>query len=183
ILTILPYSLPILSHFLAAQLCGLRLDGSEDLLVGAAAADVSGEAFGDLNVGRLRDRGEERDGRHDEAARADAALETTVQPESPLNRVETCDAGSGRQAGDRRDLLSAAEPRRQYRAAVHRLAVDQHGTGAALRSVAPEIGVAEAELEVHGLPEALAVIDNDVAPDAIDSERHTAHRRGQRDRK
>src|SRR5437667_357763 len=65
---------------LAAHLSGGGLDGGEDLLVRAASADVSGEAFGDLHIGRLRDRGEQRDGRHNEAARADATLEAAVEP-------------------------------------------------------------------------------------------------------
>src|SRR6266516_3353745 len=70
---------------LAAELSGRGVDGGEDLRVLATPADVAGEAFGDLRRRRLRDRPEQLDRRHDESARADAALESTVEPERALD--------------------------------------------------------------------------------------------------
>src|SRR5207245_1512240 len=121
----------------------------EDLGVLAAAADVPRERLGDLGRVRLRVRREEREGRHDETARADPALEATFEPVRALDRVEPGDSGSGSEARHGLDLLTATEPRRQDRAAVHRSSVDEDRARAALGAVAAEVRVREAELEVH----------------------------------
>src|SRR5438270_2703898 len=167
-------------HLLATHLGGSGVDRGEDLGVLAATADVSRKPFRDLHGRWLRVHREQRDRRHDEAARADAALESTIEPERTLDRMKSGDAGTGREARDGLDLLTAAEPRRENGAAVHGLAVDEHRARAALRAVAPEIRVRKTELEVHRLPEALAVVDNDVVCDPIDLELDATHRRGQR---
>ena len=84
-----------------------------DLDVFATAANVARERLGDLLVARLRVRLQQRVGRHDEAARADAALEAAIFPERALDRVQALDAPARGQRCDRQDLLTAAEPRRE----------------------------------------------------------------------
>ena len=80
------------------------------------------------------------------------------------------DAGSLRKTGDGRDLLAATESRAEDGAAVDGLAVDEHRACAALCAVAAQVGVRETELEVHRLPEALAVIDDEVVLHVVDVE-------------
>src|SRR5438445_45504 len=47
------------------------------------------------------------------------------------------------------------------------------------RAVAAEVRVRESELEVHRLPEALAIVDDDVALDAVDVKGDATHRRSE----
>ena len=107
------------------------------------------EPFGDLRVGRLRVGRQQRVGRHNEAARADAALEAAVFPEGALNRVQ----GRPRRrplasAGDGQDLLPTAEASGQDGAAVDRAAVDHDGARATLGAVAAQVGAGHAQLRV-----------------------------------
>src|SRR5437868_2132347 len=99
-----------------------------------------------------------------------AALETTVVPERALHRVQSVDAWTGRQARHGRDLLAASETRRPDGARVHRLPIHEHRTRASLRTVATEVAVRETELEIHRLPEALAVVDDRSVGRTVDVE-------------
>src|SRR5687767_5712222 len=62
-----------------------RLHGRMDALVAAAAADVPGHGLGDLLVGGVLGRGQERRGMHDLATLAEAALRDVVVAPSPLD--------------------------------------------------------------------------------------------------
>jgi len=153
------------------------VDRPENLRVLAAATNVPGERLGDLCGVRIGGRRKERGRRHDESASADPALEAAFEPERALDRVQSGDPRTCGEPSDGLDGLAASEPRAQYGAAVYGAAVDEHGARATLRTVTTEIGVREAELEVHRLPEALARIDNHRASDAVDLQLDAALRR------
>jgi hypothetical protein len=80
-------------------------------------------------------------GRHDHSRRAVAALETVVLPERLLQRMEPAVGG---EALDRRDL-GAVGLCRQHGAALHRLAVQVHRTGAAVGGVAAYVRAGQPE--------------------------------------
>src|SRR5205807_9593391 len=104
------------------------LDGRDDAVVGAAAADVAVHVLDDLLARGLRIRGEELGGFHDLSRLAVAALRHLLRDPRLLQRMRRI----GREALDGGDLgaLDAAE-RRAARA--HRFAVDMHGARPAQR--------------------------------------------------
>src|SRR5437773_11728854 len=62
---------------LAHRLCRV-VDRLHDVHVAGAAAEVPGDGLADLHLGRLRVRGEERDGRHHHSGRAEPALQPVL---------------------------------------------------------------------------------------------------------
>ena len=64
------------------------LNGVDDVLVAGAAAEIAGDAFADLALGRRRVVVQQVDGRHDHAGRAEAALQAVLLPEALLQRVQ-----------------------------------------------------------------------------------------------
>ena len=116
-----------------------RFDGLEDLLIAGAAAQVSGERLADLVARRVGVLVEQRLRRDQEARRAVAALRGAEVGEGLLQRMQ---AAVGHQAFDGLDLAAVALDA-EDQAREHRLAVEQHGAGAALAELAAVLGAAE----------------------------------------
>src|SRR5688500_9714603 len=104
-------------------------DGADDPVVSAAAAEVCGECLAYIVLARAWIAIEQRLGAHDHAVDAIAALGGLLADEGALQRVQPVDCAEPFQ---RRDL-GAGERADRGHAGTHRLAVDQHRAGAALR--------------------------------------------------
>ena len=124
----------------AAAAHGARAGGDrlDDVVIAGAAADIAFELLADGAVVEIValaahdiDRG------HDHAGRAIAALQPVIFAERFLHRMQ-------RAVGRRRSLdgqhVGALELQREHGAGFHRLAVDMHDAGAALRGVAADMG-------------------------------------------
>src|SRR5262245_8581917 len=110
-----------------------------DARIGAATAEVAGEAVVDLGGGRVGNAIEESPGRDDESRRAEAALLGVVLHEGrlePMKLVHGAEALDGHDRG----VLGLD---RQDAAGVDRLAIQEHGAGAARPAVADPLGAGE----------------------------------------
>src|SRR6266705_731950 len=112
-----------------------------DALVGAAAADV-GHRRVDIGVARLRVFPEQRGGRHDLSGLAVAALRHVERGPGPLHGMR---AGRGKPF-DVDDSVARFDVADQDGARAPHLAVDVHGTGAALRDPASVLRAGQAHL-------------------------------------
>ena len=122
---------------------------------------LPGESFRDLGPRRARVALQQRVAAHDEPAGADPTLEPAFHPERTLDGVQALDPGPLEIPATVSDLLPAAQARAENRAAVDRLAVDQHGARAALGAVTAEVGDVQIELLRRGRPQRLAYVDDD----------------------
>ena len=102
-------------------------DGLRDRAVGAAAADVAAQPFGNLVAVRIGIVTQERLGGHDLSRRAVTALRADVADERFLERIQ---AFVLRYAFDGKDRLFMCFER-QVIAGAYRPAIDQHRTGTA----------------------------------------------------
>src|SRR6185369_1469222 len=118
------------------------LDGAQDRNVGAAAALEPRERIAQLRVARLWIFLQDRSGGHDPAVDTVAALRHLFLDVGGLQRVGLLGCA---EALDGSDALPARRGHRQH-ARAHRLAVQVHGAGAALRQTAAEMRVVEAEI-------------------------------------
>src|SRR3989337_4515444 len=102
-------------------------DGSDDVLVAGAAADVALDGVPDRLIGGVRLAGEKVGGGHQHARRAEPALETVLLPEGLLERME------GARRGETFDGRNGRTVRLdgQHRAALDGQAVDQDRARAA----------------------------------------------------
>ena len=135
-------------------------------LVAGAATQVSGQRVADLGLGGPRVVAERGGERHEDAAGAEAALDTMVPNELGLKRVEVL--GVRRQALDRLDA-SAVRLDGQQQAAADGLAVHQHGAGPADAVLAADVGARQSKrlaeeidqrgAHLHRRPAGLAVHD------------------------
>src|SRR5467141_753613 len=136
-------AMPSNPAFMAASLGFSRraLDRGDDLVVGAAPAEVARHVLHDLLASRVFRLGEERGRGHDLARLAVAALRHLLGDPSLLQRV----IALGRQPFDGGDSLSL---NRRYRgdARSRRHAVHVNRARAALRHAAAELGSGETEL-------------------------------------
>ena len=117
------------------------LDRLADAHIGAASADISSHRGVDVGIVGMRRLGQQRGCRHDLAGLAITALDHfKVEP-----RLLHFGAGLGRtDAFDRGDGAAAnCADREQTRA--HRITVDVHGAGAALRDAAAEFRARHSE--------------------------------------
>src|SRR5258708_24026145 len=112
-----------------------------DAHIRAAAAEVGAHRAVDVGVGRLLVRLEQRDGRHDLAALAIAALHDIVAHPGILHRASDPVVADGL---DRREL-AAGDGRHRRHAGAALLAVDVHRASPAYGDAAAELGAAEAE--------------------------------------
>src|SRR5881396_1366696 len=127
--------LGLLDHF------GRHVHARADALVGAAAADV-GHRRVDIGVARLRVFPEQRSGRHDLSGLAVAALRHVERRPGPLHRM-----GAGRgEPFDGDDPVAGLDFADRNGAGAPHLAVDVHGTGAALRDAAAVLRAGQASL-------------------------------------
>src|SRR6266480_426058 len=127
-------------------------------LMDGAAADVAGHRGVDVGVRRPRVRGEQRRRRHDLPALAIAALGDVERDPRLLHRV----TGGRREPFDGRDLPALCRRDRRH-ARARRLAVDVHGTGAAQRHAAAELGAGELQVIAEGPEERHVRIDVQLA--------------------
>ena len=127
----------------AAHLGGRLLHGADDVLVAGAAAEVALDALADLVVGRVRVVVHQVDRGHDHPGRAEAALQAVHLVEGLLHRVQ------GAVLDAMPSIVVTSLPSAwtaQHGAALHRLAVEVHGAGAAVAGVAADDGADLAEL-------------------------------------
>src|SRR2546426_8170395 len=123
------------------------LDGAQDGHVRSAAALEPGERDAQLRVARLRVLLEIGRGGHHPAVDAVAALRHLLLDIGCLQRVRLARRAEALDGGDR---LAARGGDRQH-ARAHRLAVEVHGTSAALREAAAEVGIIRTEIGAQGV--------------------------------
>ena len=117
-------------------------DRVRDRAIAGAAADIALQRAAEVRPLRLVER---RRG-HDHAGGAEAALEALRVEEGALHRVQF--AGFA-ETFDGRDVAALGAERRNE-ATVHRLAVDEHGAGAAVAGIAALLDAEPAELAQEG---------------------------------
>src|SRR5512135_1245953 len=145
-----PTSAVVLGAMVALLLLlgGRVLHRLDDVHVARAAAQVAGDGVADLVLGRLLVAPQQGVAGEHHAGRAETALQAVLLHEPLLDRIELrvlFQPFDGHH-------LAAVGLHRQHRAALHRLAVEQHGAGAAVAGVAPDVGARHAERftnEVH----------------------------------
>ena len=116
----------------------------DDVLIAGAAAQIAFELFADDVVGEVMalamdqiDRG------HDHAGGAEAALQAVMLAEGFLHRMQRRAVGG--QPLDGPDLVAVGHDRERG-AGLHRLAVEMHDAGAALRGVAADMGARQPQI-------------------------------------
>src|SRR5262245_16552013 len=112
-----------------------------DVVVAGAAAEVALQADADVRLGGVRVLLEQADRGHHHPRRAVAALQPVVLLEGLLHRMQLAVRGQPLDGGERR----AVGLRRQHRAALDRLAVDEDGAGPAARGVAADVRAGQPE--------------------------------------
>ena len=106
---------------------GRRAYRLHDVLIAGAAAQIGREHVDKLVIADVRLAFQHAGDQHEKARRAEAALQAVMLHEGALQRVELVAVG---QAFDGADLF-AVGLYREHQARAHRLAIDQHGAGAA----------------------------------------------------
>src|SRR5215831_9023069 len=147
------------------------LDRAQDAHMRAAAALEAAERLFDLRVGRLLGLIEECGCRHDPAVDAVAALRHLLLHIGLLDRMRLL----GRAEAGEGDDLAAAYRRDRRHAGAHRLAVDVHGAGAALRQAAAEMRIVERELVAQRVEQRHVGIGVDRVDLAVHVEGHSGH--------
>src|SRR5215831_2571961 len=126
---------------MASALPRCALDGRDDAVIGAAAAEIAVHVCDDLGAARLRVEPEQFGGLHDLAGLAVAALRHLFGDPRLLQRVRRV----GRKALDGDDPL-AVHGGRFGLAGAHGLAVHMHRTGAAQAGAAAVFGARQGEM-------------------------------------
>src|SRR5437879_11463166 len=121
-----------------------QLHRVDDVLVARAAAQVPAQRVTDLGFAGGCVVAQERDERHEDAGGAEAALQRVCLAEGALQRVELVRAAR-REALDRRERC-AVRLHRKHQTGAHRLAVEQHGAGAAHAVLAADVGAGEPQV-------------------------------------
>jgi len=127
----------ILSHYL-----GRLLDRLDHLDVTAAAADVAGDSFADLELTRIRVLIQQPLGRKQHTGRAKTTLDSRIVDERLLERVKT---GHVTKTLDSENILAFGADC-QIQAGIHRLAIDQYGASSAFSSAAALFCAGQANL-------------------------------------
>ena len=143
----------------------------DDVLVAGAAAEVALEAVPDLVLARIGVLGEEADGGHHHPRRAVAALEPVLLVERLLERMQRAVVG---EPFDRRQLRPVRLDAEQ-RARLDRLAVQEHGAGAARGGVAADVRPGQTETLAQDVDEELTRLQVELVANAVDSKRDTFH--------
>src|SRR5256885_6604134 len=156
----------------SSRQAGLRaLDRAQDGHVRSAAALEPGEGVAQLRVARLRVLLEVSRGGHHPAVDAVAALRHLLLDIRRLQRMRLVRRAEALKGGDR---LAARSGHRQH-ARAHRLAVQVHGTGAALREAAAEVGIVETEIVAQGIQQRHLGLGVDGDAPAVDGESEARH--------
>ena len=116
---------------------------------------------------------QQRDGRDDEAGRAEAALHGARGHERPLHGVQPAVGGQPLDGHD----LAPVGLRAVHEAGAHELAVQQHRAGAALALLAGALGARQVEPLAQHEQQALGAVDVGLALLAVDAQLdpHTRH--------
>src|SRR6266567_3569398 len=123
------------------HLLSSMLDGAHDVLIACAAADVAFETLANLCFGRIGIVLEQLVRGHNHARGAEATLQAMLFPESLLDRVQAAFRGQSFDCGH----LAAVRLHGQHCTGLHRIAIEEYGTGATLRSVAADVGSGEVQ--------------------------------------
>src|SRR5213596_1800061 len=123
--------------------------GRDDVLVTGAAAQIPGQRLADLALVRIGMLAQERHERHEDARRAEAALQPVSLAERGLKRMQRV-ARAVSKALHGLDLV-AVRLDGEHEAGADRLAVQQHGAGAAHPVLTSRSEEHTSELQSHGL--------------------------------
>ena len=133
-----------------------------------AAADVADQALADLVPGGVRDVVEQGAGRHQLARGAEPALRAVVLDEPLLQRAQLVAVGQPLDRGH----LPAVGPDRELAAGVDGGAVEPDRAGAALASVAADLGPCQTQVVAQNLGQCPTVLDLEVVCLAVDTQRN-----------
>src|SRR5271169_5348766 len=140
-------------------------DSFDDLAVAGTTADVSRNGFDDVLAGRLRIVAQQRRRGQHHAGRAITALQAVHFAERVLDDAEL--AGSGRDAFDRRDLVTVSL-HGKHQAGARRFAVEQNRAGAADAVLAAGMRAGETEILAQTIEQGLPRLDIGAAALAVD---------------
>src|SRR6266487_1056493 len=155
--------------------------GRDDVLIAGAAAQVPGERLADralVGIGMLTQEGHEG---HEDAWRAEPALQPVGLAERGLERMQRiappappAPPGAVRQPLDGRDVV-AIHLDGEHQAGAYRLAVHQHGTGAAHAVLAPDVRAGESQLVAQKVGEEQPRLHRALVAHAVDrdDQRHS----------
>ena len=151
------------------EVCGFdgRFDGFENLLIAGAPAQIARQRGFDLIACRPWVLVQQRLGGDQESGRAVSALGGAQISERFLQRVQAAVAGK---AFDRRDRTAVAVDA-EHEAREHRLAVEQHGAGAAFAQLAAVLGAAQVQVFTQNLEQRLVRRERDLGRFAVQRDR------------
>src|SRR5688572_16260675 len=146
-----------------------RLD---DVVISGASADVAFEFVPHRRlVESLRMAGDHVGRRHDHAGRAETALQTMMLPERRLHRMQFRAVGKSFDCKD----IRAGSLCGKHCAGLHRLAVDMHHTGAALRRVAAHMRSGKSQILPEKMDQKRSVLDVGAHTPPIHHQRYVGH--------
>src|SRR5437870_13357240 len=151
---------------LLPQVLGCGLDGLDDVRVPGAAAEVAADGLADLRLGGILVAGEQGAARDHHPRRAVAALQPVLLPERLLDRVQLAVLFQAFHRGD----LRALGLDREDRARLHRIAVEQHRAGAAVRGVAADVRAGQAQVLAEQVDEKQSRLDLHAVRSAVDGQ-------------
>src|SRR5919198_3417841 len=143
-------------RFTGRETLGGQAHRAQDVLVARATTQVAAQRRRELLVAWPRVVPQKRDRRHQEARRAETALEAMRLPERLLDRVQAI--GSRRQAFHRADR-GPVRLRSQHQAGPRRLAVDQDRAGATYAVLTADVRAGQAQLVTQEVAEQQARLD------------------------
>ena len=159
----------VLAH-VALRLAHLRGGGAhrlDDVLVAGAAAEVGREHVEQLLVADVRLALEHVDREHQEARRAEAALQAVMIDEGLLQRMQRVAVGEPLDGAD----LPALRLHREHQAGAHGDVVEDDGAGAADAVLAADMGAGLPAVVADGVDQRAPRLDPDRIVAAVDGER------------
>src|SRR6267142_567386 len=151
------------SLLLLAQPLGCGLDGFDDVRIARAAAEVAADCLSDVRLAGLLVARQQRAAGHHHPRRAVPALQPVLVPERFLDGVELAVLLQALHGAD----LRAVRLDREHRARLHRLDVEQHGAGAAVRGVAADVRPGQAQVLAQEVDEQQPGLDPELVRGAV----------------
>jgi hypothetical protein len=160
---------------LASHFGGGIEDGTDDLVVAGAPAEVAGEPVTRLGLARIRIAVEQRLGGDQQARRTEAALQRRMLQEFSLQRMQVLPARHALDGLDR----AALRLHRKHQARADQAAVDGHAAGAAVARAASLLAAGEMELVAQRIEQRELRLAQELGGLAVDRGRYVmlAHRR------
>src|SRR6266700_743856 len=152
---------------LAAHLGGGGPHGLDDVLIAGAAAKIGGQDIEHrlvVDVGVLLQR---IGGQHQEAGRAEAALQPVMRDEGALQRMQRVAGGETLHGAN----LAALRLHREHQAGAHRVIVEDHRAGSADAVLAADMGAGLPAILADRIDQRLARLHPDGVIAPIDGER------------